>query len=707
MARPWQIPATQGTLGSLLHSPKPSSVGLPNELKGLQNMSQQGRSAPATSPDRYRRGRRIVVSSLLVLSILALLLFGRGILAWWSRQMAARQIDIGAISGAQEWLAWSAWLDPDNGETELMQAICFRHPPHEDRWSEALQSAERKGAPASRIQQERILANIRSGRFREETEYQMDALIESGVSPRDVAAAFVHGYLVRKEPDNAKRVLDAWEADRPEQAHVAYMRGVYWRWLAERTSDLLRRHASLDRAQTEFESVLARQPLHESARVALAELLEDEHRLDEALKQYGELATLAPANNTASVCVARLLRELGHLDEAQIVLEAMASQAAPPVGVAAEMGQIELESGNYKKAERWLQQADLDRTDDSEILRAAATALALQEETTSAKRLFARIDAASIRSAKIEDLLARLATGSHDQQAVDELQRLSRPSTGPADQTREDRRRSAHMSASDLYALDCSACHGANGDGKGRAARYLFPRPRDLRTGRFRLASTINGVPTLEDVETVIKQGMPGTSMRSFENLSDDQRKLLAQEVLRLNRDGIRGQFVNMLISEGEGIDEDEVRQVVAVCTTPGDTVRAPHIGAADSQAIARGKKTYFELGCEKCHGDDGVGAQVIALFDDKGRPSPPRDLVNESFKGGHEPESVYMRIFVGMPGTPHPGCRNLTVHELTDLVHYCRSLSQEPKRSLTNHQRAIQATGRAYLSAMGEGAGR
>jgi len=155
---------------------------------------------------------------------------------------------------------------------------------------------------------------------------------------------------------------------------------------------------------------------------------------------------------------------------------------------------------------------------------------------------------------------------------------------------------------------------------------------------------------------------MPGTSMPSFQDLNENQRKLLVRDMLRLQREGIREQFINVLRDEGEEIDENEVRQVVEQCTTPAEVVPVPHIGRAESQAIARGKDAYFKLGCNNCHGDDGRGAWDTPLFDDKGRPSPPRDLV--------------------------------------DLVHYCRPLSREPKRMLTNDQRAIQATSWGRLSA-------
>ena len=80
------------------------------------------------------------------------------------------------------------------------------------------------------------------------------------------------------------------------------------------------------------------------------------------------------------------------------------------------------------------------------------------------------------------------------------------------------------VNAAALYATHCSTCHGPRGDGRGRAARHLFPRPRNLRTDRYRLVSTRNGVPTQHDVEAVLRRGMPGASMPEFPQLNDTQR---------------------------------------------------------------------------------------------------------------------------------------------------------------------------------------
>ncbi len=367
--------------------------------------------------------------------------------------------------------------------------------------------------------------------------------------------------------------------------------------------------------------------------------------------------------------------------------------------LAAEMAQIELESGDRRQAARWLAFARPEQTDDRSALRAAATVLALADEGPQAERLFARADEAYRRSRRIGDLRARLAVDPRDHAAIQEIERLvqplatgfgdGEPATNPPDL---DRQAAPADSASEVYTRWCAACHGASGRGDGPAARYLFPRPRDFRREAFRLASTLNAVPTTEDVEAAIRRGMPGTAMRPFENLAEDQRRLLADEVLGWNREGVREHLVAVLQSEHEEVDAAELDRAVALRTSPGPPVPLPRLGAIDAVAAARGRQIYIDLGCAKCHGQHGDGTSELALVDEQGQLSPARDLIRDPFKGGQSPEAIYLRLRVGMPGTPHPSCLSVPESQLVDVVQFCREIAREPKRTRTNHQRRTEA---------------
>jgi len=254
-----------------------------------------------------------------------------------------------------------------------------------------------------------------------------------------------------------------------------------------------------------------------------------------------------------------------------------------------------------------------------------------------------------------------------------------------------------------LYAKHCAVCHGTLGDGLGQAARYLFPRPRDFGAGGLQMASTDNGVASLEDIERVLARGIPGTSMQAFDALSTSERRQLAQEVFRLRREAVHRQVASELRQAGEEPVEVEVREAVERITTPGRPVALPDVWSLGERAVSRGRAVYRTLGCDQCHGDDGMGAPDRPLFDAQGEPNRARDLVHEPFKGGRERESIYLRIVVGMPGTAHPAAPTLPEDELKDLVEYVLSLARQPQRRLTNHDRRTYAAPRAYRERFGQ----
>ncbi len=241
-----------------------------------------------------------------------------------------------------------------------------------------------------------------------------------------------------------------------------------------------------------------------------------------------------------------------------------------------------------------------------------------------------------------------------------------------------------------LYAQHCAACHGQSGDGKGIAAPFLFPKPRKFTTGKFRLVSTKSRIPSQKDLEAILRRGMPGSTMPPFSHLKEDELKFLVEEVQRLYQDGLRTQYTLILKEEEEMTDEEiasedvqqEIAEFIQLRTTPGPTTEVPPINASDKAAITRGKILYLNKGCNKCHGDTGVGDGLQKMVDDDGYPTRPRDLTKGIFKGGHDVASLYRRIAYGMPGTPMPSSETaLKPQEVIDLVHFTLSLSNEEQR--------------------------
>jgi tetratricopeptide (TPR) repeat protein len=627
----------------------------------------------------------------LLLAVVALALFARTSYSLWARQVAARRLRIGAISDARQYLRRAAWSAPDDGTIDMMLAFCFRQLRQVDRWQDALRAAEEKGISAARIEREKELYRIQTGNWQEGAESQFAAFAAEGITAYDVPAAFVSGCLASGRNGLAQQILDAWSADYPNDAHVAYMRGKYWESLGD-----------TQQARAQYEEAISLESRHELAHLALAEMFEQNDQLNQAFGQYAALGSVSPASQVAALGAARILRKMGHWDRAQAILEPFARTTEPPTEVAVAMGRIAMDRGDFPGAERWFERAGLGQTQDPNFLMSAIRLLGMQGKAPEAEPLYQRIAALGDPVTRIRDLRVRLTLDPGDAAAAAEikqlLQRLSVEMTSLEALPAEDESSSP---GGRLFVLHCSACHGPEGDGNGLGARHLFPPARDLRWEPSRLVSTKNGVPTLDDTVTVLRRGIPGTSMLSYDDLDDDELRLLADEVHRLRREGLRQRLVNVLELQEEEVSEDDVEESVDLLTSPGDAIVVPPIGPAAPSSLVRGRETYLELGCANCHGEDGAGVAGEDWPDERGFPVRARDLAGELFKGGQDAASVYLRIVAGMPGTRHPSSSGLSQQRLIDVVQFCLSLSREPKKVLTDHQRAALASSRAYLASL------
>jgi len=78
------------------------------------------------------------------------------------------------------------------------------------------------------------------------------------------------------------------------------------------------------------------------------------------------------------------------------------------------------------------------------------------------------------------------------------------------------------------YAIWCVACHGERGAGDGPTANRIEPRPRNFATGKFKQGSRA------DQIFKTLGNGVPGSVMTAFKNLSVEERWALAFYVLEL-----------------------------------------------------------------------------------------------------------------------------------------------------------------------------
>ncbi len=139
-----------------------------------------------------------------------------------------------------------------------------------------------------------------------------------------------------------------------------------------------------------------------------------------------------------------------------------------------------------------------------------------------------------------------------------------------------------------IYERFCLSCHGTRGAGRGPAAPFVWPAPRDFTRGELKWRSVPAGqAATQDDLRATIRLGAPGTSMPGFPTLTTAQ----VDDVI----DVVRG----------------FAPAALAAVQTP------VVLGGAPRPDPARGAVLWAAKGCATCHGTgDGRVAAGIAAYD-------------------------------------------------------------------------------------------
>ena len=204
-----------------------------------------------------------------------------------------------------------------------------------------------------------------------------------------------------------------------------------------------------------------------------------------------------------------------------------------------------------------------------------------------------------------------------------------------------------------VYKHMCTFCHGADGNGGGKATAYLYPWPRDFRKGIFKHRTTPPGsLPLDKDIFRTIQRGVPGTAMPGWKNALSEEETWSVVEYIK---------------SFSERFKNEAARPAIDFGTVPSST----------TESIAAGEKLYLDMRCQGCHGTDlkGGGQEAEELFDIWDHRVFVYDLTNpNAYKFGYEPKDIYTTLTTGIDGTPMKNYGHLTEEERWNLTAFLQS---------------------------------
>jgi tetratricopeptide (TPR) repeat protein len=338
--------------------------------------------------------RRWLLRSLIGATLAMLLLAVSGEFAIWQARVA---LDNRSHAETGRWLTVAGWLSPRQAEKAFLKARLARRGGRFPAARQLLLEAANAGWPLEQLEREQWIALAQTGQAAAMQEHWDDLLMEPGSDLPEICEAFARDSLKRLQVQNARRILDAWRQDRPDDA------GPY-----AITAQI---HASLrewEPAAEDYRAALERDPADTASQRGLAEALEKLLRFDEALAAWTAVLEAEPDDGEAVVGRSNCLVRTGGLETARDELTRWLDTHPNDLAALEAAGRLELVEGHAEVAVGRLAAAVALRQEDAELRYALGRALRLAGREADAAEHLAYRQAAEEPLARLRDLLNEL-----------------------------------------------------------------------------------------------------------------------------------------------------------------------------------------------------------------------------------------------------------------------------------------------------------
>ena len=306
-------------------------------------------------------------------------------------------LDARRHDAAGRWLDVAAATSLRRAEVHFQTARLARRREDFPEVSRRLRAAHTAGWPVAELEREQWLAQAQAGQVAEMQAHWVDLFDDPRSDGPEISRAFVIAELARIRFDDARRVLDAWEADYPDDPGPHVFRGlihsIQLEW--DDAAASYRRAIAVDRTNVE-------------AWRGLGEALSKRLRFEQALAAWTALLEIDPTDVVAAVGRCDCLVRLGDVAIARRELDAVIARLPDDVTALDIAGRLELAAGDAARAVEWLTRAVALRPEDAELRYALGRALRLAGDRDAAREHLAFREAAADPLERLRHLLVEL-----------------------------------------------------------------------------------------------------------------------------------------------------------------------------------------------------------------------------------------------------------------------------------------------------------
>ena len=286
------------------------------------------------------------------------------------------------------------WLDSESAKVEFLLARATRRLGRFNIVRDHIQRAWDLGYPVESLKREQWMAQAQAGQLREAELHLHEMLADPRGDAVEICEAFANGYLITHRVKKALELVDAWQADYPEEAQPRYVRAMFYE------------RVGLDaQAAEEYRAAFELAPQRSDIRLRLAQTLILLSKYDEAAEHFRALKQLRPDDVEIQTGWGECLLGQGQTEQARAIFLPLIEQHPDHLRARVALGRTELESGQPAKAVAWLKPVVEQQPNRYVTRYLYATALRSLGDTEAAQSHFEFADQARTALRRADELL--------------------------------------------------------------------------------------------------------------------------------------------------------------------------------------------------------------------------------------------------------------------------------------------------------------